>query len=342
MLERSEGKESNQEIQMMQFKTAMLMTLLAGVMMMTIGANAQAADRLKGRVAIDGSSTVYPITEAVAEEFGKVHRRVRVTVGISGTGGGFKRFVKGETHISDASRPIKKKELDAARKAGIKMIEIPVAYDGLSIVVNRENTWAFNLSINELKKIFLDGSKVKTWRDVRPEWPDVPIKLFIPGTDSGTFDYFKETVAGKKGNIRADVTPSEDDNVLVRGIAGTRGGLGFFGCAYYFENKDKLRAVAIEGVLPMPQTIESGIYAPFSRPLFIYVNAKSADRPEIDAFVKFYLTQGPSLAEEVGYVKLPQIITERALVNYEKRRDGSQFLTAKGEKIRGTLMSTYK
>ena len=302
----------------------------------------QAAGEIRGRIAIDGSSTVYPITEAVAEKFGEEAPRVRVTVGISGTGGGMKRFTAGETDISDASRPIKAKELANAEKHGVEFVEVPVAYDGLSIVVSKENHWVYDMSIDELKKIFLDGSRVKTWQDIRPEWPDVPLKLFIPGTDSGTFDYFKEVVAGKKGSIRADVTPSEDDNVLVRGIAGTPGGMGFFGCAYYFENKDKLRAVAIDGVLPTPRTIERSIYEPFSRPLFIYVNVKSSERPEVDAFVKFYLEQGPALAEEVGYVKLPEVIQKRAVANYANRRSGTQFLTDEGEKVSGAIAAVYK
>jgi len=303
------------------------------------------AENLKGAVKIDGSSTVYPITEAVAEEFGAEHRRVRVTVGISGTGGGFKRFTIGETHISDASRPIKKKELDKAVENGVEFIEIPVAYDGLTIVVNKENDFVDSLTVDELKKIFLDGSKVETWQDVRPEWPAVAVKLYAPGTDSGTFDYFKEVVAGKKGSIRADMSVSEDDNVLVRGVAGTKGAIGFFGCAYYFENTDKLRAVPIDAgkgaVLPDKDTIESGEYAPFSRPLFIYVNAEAADRPEVNAFVEFYLENGPELAEEVGYVSLPSEIIALTQSNYRARKTGTQFLDESGEKIHGPLTEVY-
>ena len=305
-----------------------------------------AGPRLKGTISIDGSSTVYPITEAVAEEFGYEHPRTRVTVGISGTGGGFKRFSVGETDISDASRPIKQKELENAQKHGIEFIEIPVAYDGLSIVVNNENTWCKDLTVDELKQMFLDGSTIKTWQDIRPQWPAVPVKLYSPGTDSGTFDYFKEVIAGKKGAIRSDMSVSEDDNVLVRGVAGEKGGLGFFGCAYYFENKDKLQAVAIDGgdgpVLPTPQTIESGSYAPFSRPLFIYVNATSAKRPEVNAFVRFYLENGPALVEEVGYVKLPQEMYERVRLNFEQGVTGTQFISADGEKIHGPLTQVYR
>jgi phosphate transport system substrate-binding protein len=307
--------------------------------------NGAYAENLRGSVRIDGSSTVYPITEAVAEEFGAEHRKVRVTVGISGTGGGFKRFTIGETNISDASRPIKKKELDKAVENGVEFIEIPVAYDGLTIVVNKENDFVDSLTVDELKKIFLDGSKVETWQDVRPEWPAVPVKLYAPGTDSGTFDYFKEVVAGKKGSIRADMSVSEDDNVLVRGVAGSKGAIGFFGCAYYFENTDKLRAVPINAgkgaVFPNKDTIESGEYAPFSRPLFIYVNAEAADRPEVNAFVEFYLENGPELAEEVGYVRLPSEIIALTQRNYRARKTGTQFLDESGEKIHGPLTEVY-
>ncbi len=261
------------------------------------GSVVEGRSQLRGSISIDGSSTVYPITEAVAEEFGLQNRRVRVTVGVSGTGGGFKRFTTGETDISDASRPIKKAEADNAKKHGMEFIEIPVAYDGLTIVVNKNNDWCKDLTVDELKLIFLDGSPVKTWQNVRAEWPAIPIKLYSPGTDSGTFDYFKEVIAGKKGAIRSDMSVSEDDNVLVRGVSGNKGGLGFFGCAYFFENENKLKAVAVNGgdgpVQPTPQTIEGGTYSPFSRPLFIYVNAKSAKRPEVNAFVQFYLEHGP-------------------------------------------------
>lgn len=304
------------------------------------------ASTLTGRIAIDGSSTVYPITEAVAEDFGDEHGQVRVTVGISGTGGGFKRFVVGETDISDASRPIKARELAAATEGGIAFIEIPVAYDGLSIIVNKANTWATDLTVADLKTIFLDGSTATTWKDVRDTWPDEPIKLFAPGTDSGTFDYFKEVVAGKTGAMRADMSVSEDDNVLVRGVAGNKGALGFFGCAYYFENKDKLRAVPIDGgngpVMPRPETIENGSYAPFSRPLFIYVSAASARRPEVKAFVEFYLTRGPALAEEVGYVKLPADIYARASKRFAAGRTGTAFLNDEGDKPSGTLAQVYR
>jgi phosphate transport system substrate-binding protein len=321
----------------------------AAVLSLTAGSFGQDTDlrRLRGAIKIDGSSTVYPITEAVSEEFAEAAPRVRVTVGISGTGGGFKRFAVGETDISDASRPIKHKEYQVTVENKVDFIEIPVAYDGLSIVVNRANYWVDHLTVDELKKIFLDGSPVKTWKDVRPDWPATAIKIYAPGTDSGTFDYFKEVVAGKKGAIRSDMSVSEDDNVLVRGVSGDEGGVGFFGCAYYFENKDKLKVVPIVNpngvaVTPTPETIENGRYAPFSRPLFIYVASQSADRPEVNAFVKFYLEQGPELAEEVGYVKLPREIYQRAARNFDNRKTGTQYLTASGEKVEGPVTKVYR
>jgi phosphate transport system substrate-binding protein len=304
--------------------------------------------RLEGAIKIDGSSTVYPITEAIAEEFSDAAPKVRVTVGVSGTGGGFKRFATGETDISNASRPIKKEEAEHAKEGKVDFIEIPVAYDGLSIVVNPKNTWVEKLTIDDLKRIFLDGSTVSTWSDVNPAWPDVPLKIFSPGTDSGTFDYFKEIVASKDDAIRSDMSVSEDDNILVRGVTGDEGAIGFFGCAYYFENKEKLRIVPIvnpksgKAVTPSATTIEDGSYAPFSRPLFIYVARQSADRPEVEAFVKFYLDKAPDLVTEVGYVKLPAAMYDRARANYTNRRLGTQFLDAKGEKVSGPLPSVYK
>lgn len=302
-------------------------------------------DKMVGAVAIDGSSTVYPITEAVAEEFASVAPRVRVSVGISGTGGGFKRFCVGDTDISDASRPIKKKEIDLAKENKIDFIEVPVAYDGLTIVVNKENDWVDNITVDELKQIFLADSAAKNWSDVRSEWPDTPIKIYSPGTDSGTFDYFKEVIAGKKGSIRSDMSVSEDDNVLVRGVSGNTGAIGFFGCAYFFENKDKLKAVPVmngdKAVMPTPTTIENGTYAPFSRPLFIYVSAKSMAKPQVVAFVDFYLEHAGDLAEEVGYVRLPKGVYARAAKNVAATKTGTLFLDAEGEKVHGSLVSVY-
>jgi len=306
------------------------------------------SSRLRGKITIDGSSTVYPLTEAVAEAFAEVAPRVNVTVGISGTGGGFKRFTKGETDVSDASRPIKAKEVQAARENGIEFVELPVAYDGLTIVVNTSNDFVDSLTVAELKLLFLDGTPVETWRDVRPQWPPVPVRIYSPGTDSGTFDYFKEVVAGSTSSIRSDMSVSEDDNVLVRGVAGDRGGIGFFGAAFYFENTDQLRSVPIvnpetgEPVLPSATTIEEGTYAPFSRPLFIYVRARSARQAHVQAFVDYYLANGRRFAERVGYVGLPEDLYERARANFDSVRTGTQFLDDDGEKVHGPLRSVYK
>ncbi len=287
------------------------------------------AGDLKGTVKIDGSSTVFPITEAVAEEFGKSYPRVRVTVGISGTGGGFKKFLLGETDINDASRTIKDKEIKKAAENNIKYIELPVAYDGLSVVINRENDFIDYLTVVELNSIWKAETTIKTWNDVRPSWPDEKIKLYGPGTDSGTFDYFKEAIIGKKNHIRSDFTKSEDDNVLVQGVAGSKYAMGFFGFAYYAENKDKLKVAKIDGgngpVAPTEITINNGSYTPLSRPVFIYVNPESAKRPEVDTFIQFYLNNTASLVSEVGYVPLPEKVSAEVLHRYQTRLSGKWF-----------------
>lgn len=264
--------------------------------------------KLSGTIEIDGSSTVYPITEAVAEEFMNVNPDVLVTVGVSGSGGGFKRFTVGETDISDASRPIKDKEAAKAEENGIEYYEMPVAFDGITVVVNPDNDWVDHLTVEELKKIWEPESNVKKWSDIRPDWPDKEIKLYGPGTDSGTFDYFTEEICGDGGASRADYTASEDDNILVQGVVGDKYALGYFGYAYYAENTDKLKSVAIDNgdgpVEPTMETINNGSYSPLSRPLFIYVSKKSLERPEVKEFVKFYMENAPQLVKEVGYVPL--------------------------------------
>ncbi len=322
--------------------TAALLAISAGL----LAAAPAPQDDLKGAVKIDGSSTVYPITEAVAEEFRTEAPKVKPTVGISGTGGGFKRFCAGETDISNASRPIKKGEADATAKAGLEFIELPVAYDGLTIVVNPKNTWCNALTVEQIRKIYSADGGVKSWKDIDASWPDKAIKVYSPGTDSGTFDYFKEVVIGKDGSVRSDVSVSEDDNVLVRGVEGNEGSIGFFGCAYYFENKAKLKSVAIDGgegpVAVSVESIENGSYAPFSRPLFVYVNRKSADRPEVAAFIDFYLEHAPELVDEVGYVKLPKEIQDRVTKNWKARRTGTQFTTPSGEPVTGSLAKVYE
>ena len=258
---------------------------------------------LKGQVLIDGSSTVFPITEAVAEEFQKEFPDVSVNVGISGTGGGFKKFVVGETDINNASREIKPEEQEAAQKNGIDYVAFKIGYDGITVVTNKSNTWCKDISLEELKKIWEPTSKVKTWADVRKGWPAQPIKLFGPDADSGTFDYFTEAVVGEAKKSRADYTASADDNTLVMGVAGEKNSLGYFGFAYYEENTDKLNAVSVNGVAPSLETIRSGAY-PLSRPLFIYVSKKSLEKPEVYEFVSFYLKNAETLVKQVGYVPL--------------------------------------
>lgn len=268
------------------------------------------AEGLTGEVHIDGSSTVYPITEAVAEEFLITNPDVRVPVGVSGTGGGFKKFIAKEIDINDASRKIKDKEAAEAKAAGVEYTEFEIAYDGLSILVNPKNDWVTSLTVAELKKIWEPNSTVKTWKDVRPEWPAETIKLYAPGTDSGTFDYFTEAVNGESGAIRQDFTASEDDNILVQGIAGDKNSIGFFGFAYYEENKDKLKLVKIDNgngpIEPTFDTIKDGTYAPLSRPLYLYVNNASLEKPEVKAFVKFYIENASEMAPAVGYISLPE------------------------------------
>jgi phosphate transport system substrate-binding protein len=272
---------------------------------------------LSGEIGIDGSSTVFPILEAVSEEYAAVQPDVKAPVGVSGTGGGFKRFVVGETDLSNASRPIKEEEKAAAAENGIEVVELPLAFDGLSVVVNKENDWAKDLTIDDLKKMWVEGSEIKNWSDIRPEWPNEPIKLYSPGTDSGTYDYWNEVIL-EDVPMRRDAQLSEDDNVLVQGVMGDKYAMGYFGYAYFIENKDNLNIVAIDGgngpVEPSNETIESGEYAPLSRPLFTYVNKESiAEKEYVYDFLKFTLENAGDLAEEVGYVRLPQEKYDAAL-----------------------------
>ncbi|OGA55567.1 MAG: protein sphX [Betaproteobacteria bacterium RIFCSPLOWO2_12_FULL_65_14] len=284
-------------------------------------------------VKIDGSSTVFPVTEAVAEDFQKAKRgKVRVTVGISGTGGGFKKFCRGETDISDASRPILKKEMEDCKAAGIEYFELPVAFDALTVVVNPKNNFIKQLTIAEMKKMWEPAAqgKVTRWNQVNPQWPDQPMKLFGPGADSGTFDYFTEAVVGKSKSSRGDFTASEDDNVLVQGVSRDVNGLGYFGFAYYVENKDKLKAVPIvnekgRAVLPSMEAVEKGTYSPLSRPIFIYVSAKSLGKPEVKEFVEYYMKNGGKLAREVKYVPLPEAAYKTALEHVQKGKKGTVF-----------------
>jgi phosphate transport system substrate-binding protein len=284
-------------------------------------------------VKIDGSSTVYPVTEAVAEEFQKANKGLKVTVGVSGTGGGFKKFCRNETDISDASRPITASEMEACRAAGIEYFELPVAFDALTVVINPKNTWLKQATVAELKKLWEPAAqgKVVRWNQVNPQWPDQPVKLFGAGSDSGTFDYFTEAIVGKSKSSRGDFTASEDDNVLVQGVAGDVNALGYFGYAYYAENTSKLKALPIaekEGkpaVAPSEATVLNGTYTPLSRPIFIYVNAKSLSKPEVKKFVEFYIANAAKMAKEVKYVPLPADAYKTALEHIAKGKKGTVF-----------------
>ncbi|NBI06775.1 PstS family phosphate ABC transporter substrate-binding protein [Senegalia massiliensis] len=260
---------------------------------------------LNGEVEVDGSSTVYPVTMAMAEEFQASNPDVQVTVGVSGTGGGMKRFTTGDTSISNASRPIKEEESKKAEENNVEFSELKVALDGISVVVNPSNDWVDDITIEDLNKIWEPNSSVKMWSDVNPEWPEEEIKLYGPGTDSGTFDYFTEAINGEEGAIRTDFTASEDDNVLVQGISGDKYSLGYFGYAYYEENKDKLKALSINGVEPTPENIESGKYTPLSRPLFIYVNKDHYNNQnQVKEFVNYYINNATEIVPSTGYVAL--------------------------------------
>jgi phosphate transport system substrate-binding protein len=265
---------------------------------------------LDGEIKIDGSSTVYPITEAVAEEFRNDQPKIKVTVGVSGTGGGFKKFGRGEIDINDASRPIKSKEDSLCQASNIKHVELKVAFDGLAIVVSKENTWAQNLTVAELKKMWEPAAqgKITKWNQIRPEWPADEFHLYGPGVASGTYDYFTEAIVGKSGSSRGDFTASEDDNVLVQGVAGDKNGIAFFGLAYFEENKEKLKLVGVDNgkgaITPSIETIKDGTYAPLARPVFIYVSDVASKRPEVIEFVNFYLNNASALVPEVGYIPL--------------------------------------
>ncbi|NPA34543.1 MAG: PstS family phosphate ABC transporter substrate-binding protein [Chlorobi bacterium] len=283
------------------------------------------SEGLTGEVIIDGSSTVYPLTEAVAEEFQLQNRGVKVKVSFSGTGGGFKKFLRGETHINNASRPIKESEKQAAAEKGIEYLEFEVGRDGITVVVNPQNDWVDYLTVDELRKIWAPESQgvITSWAQVREGFPDEKLSLYGPGTASGTFDFFTEAILGESGKSRGDYIASEDDNVLVQGVSGDKGGLGYFGYAYYEENKDKLKAVPIkadpesEPVLPTPETIRSGEYKPLSRPLYIYVRKDALKNPAVAEFVRFYLENVETLAPQVGFVPPAHETIERQLKELE-------------------------
>lgn len=295
---------------------------IASLVLVSCGGNkentgSETADstKISGDVKIDGSSTVYPITEAVAEEFKAFYPDVKITVGLSGTGGGFKKFGRGEIDINDASRPIKSTEDSLCKANNISSLELKVAFDGMAVVVNPQNTWANDITVAELKKMWEPEAqgKIKYWNQIRPEWPKEEIHLFGAGVESGTYDYFTEAIVGKSHSSRGDYTASEDDNVLVQGISTDKLALGFFGIAYYEENKDKLKVIPVDDqndengkgpVLPSIETVKNKTYTPLGRPLFIYVNSEAAKRKEVQAFVDFYLTKGGALSQEVGYIAM--------------------------------------
>jgi len=302
-----------------------------GTLLFIAAAHAPAVAQI---VKIDGSSTVYPITEAVAEDFQKAKKNaIKVTVGISGTGGGFKKFCRNETDIADASRPILKKEMDDCKAAGIEYIELPVAFDALTVVINPKNDFLKSITVDELKKMWEPGAqgKITRWNQVNPAWPDAPLKLFGPGADSGTFDYFTEAVVGKSKSSRGDFTASEDDNVLVQGVARDTGALGYFGFAYYVENKGKLKAVPIvekagkPAVEPSMETVLKGTYQPLARPIFIYINVKSLAKPEVKEFVEYYMKHGAKLSREVKYVPLPDSAYKTSWEHVLKMKKGTVF-----------------
>ncbi|MBK6293669.1 MAG: PstS family phosphate ABC transporter substrate-binding protein [Rhodoferax sp.] len=284
-------------------------------------------------IKVDGSSTVYPITEGVAEEFQKANKGLKVTVGVSGTGGGFKKFCRDETDIQDASRPILKSEMDLCKAAGVEYYELPVAFDALTVVINPKNTWLKQATVAELKKMWEPAAqgKITRWNQVNPTWPDQPIKLFGAGADSGTFDYFTEAIVGKSKSSRGDFTASEDDNVLVQGVAGDVNSIGYFGFAYYAENTGKLKALPIvekdgkPAVAPSQATVLDGSYQPLARPIFIYVKVKSLQKPEVKKFVDFYMANAAKIATEVKYVKLPEAIYKANQEHMAKGKKGTMF-----------------
>ncbi len=312
------------------FKQSKLVSALAVAGIALFGASAAQAQIVK----VDGSSTVYPITEAVAEEFQKAKKNaIKVTVGISGTGGGFKKFCRGEIDIANASRPILKKEMEACKEAGIEYIELPVAFDALTVVANPKNAFLKEITVEQLKAIWEPAAqgKITKWNQVNPAWPDAPIKLFGAGSDSGTFDYFTEAVVGKAKSSRGDYTASEDDNVLVQGVSRDVNAIGYFGYAYYAENTGKLKAVPIvekagkPGVLPSEATVINGTYQPLSRPIFVYVKAKSLEKPEVKEFIDFYMKNGAKLTKEVKYVPLPAAAYTGNLDHVARKKLGTVF-----------------
>lgn len=308
------------------FSALVLLTLVFSACARTTDTGTGSGSDLSGTILADGSSTVFPITEAVAEEFQKEFPNVRVTAGVSGTGGGFQKFCNDETDLQNASRPIKDSEIQACSANGIEFIELTVANDGLAVVLNKDNTWAECLTTDELKKIWEPDSQVGNWSQVRSGFPNRPLRLFGPGTDSGTFDYFTDVINGEEGASRTDYTPSEDDNVLVQGVQGDEGALGYFGFAYFNENRETLNDVAVDSgsgcVTPSDETVRSGDYAPLSRPLFLYVKKSAVAKPELNEFVDFYLANVSSLLADVGYTPLDDATLQVSVSKWEAASGG--------------------
>lgn len=303
---------------------------------------------LQGRIEIDGSSTVKPVSNAIAEKFRDPVPGVTINVSGEGTGNGFERFANQETDISGASRPIKSGEFEECQAAGVAFIELPIAYDGLTFAIHPDNDWAETLTVDQLRKIFATDDPASTWSDVDSSWPDEPINLYSPGTGSGTYDYTSEVLEVEKdAGLRTDMALNEEDNVLVQGVASNKYSIGFFGVAYYEENKDKLKAVKVvnpddgKAYGPTRENISSNRYAPFSRPLFIYVNAESLGKAEVQTFVDFYLKNVPETCEQVGYVSLPEELMQKSRSNFENEVVGTHFVEAKGESRKGSLSDNF-
>jgi phosphate transport system substrate-binding protein len=313
----------------------LLLSVVTAIFLISCGGTSE-RDGLTGRVAIDGSSTVYPITEAIAEEYIREHPRVRITVGTSGSGGGFQKFAAGEIDIADASRPIQESEVEKLRANGYEFIEVPVAFDGLSIVVNPDNDWADNITVDELRRMWRPEAQgeITRWNQIRDEWPDRELNLYGPGVSSGTFDYFTAAIIGREGASRGDYTASEDDNVLVQGVSGDINSLGFFGFAYYHENQDRLKILPVDDndptngegpISPSFETIADGTYQPLSRPLFMYIRVDAAEDTVVQDFIHFYYENAPELVREVGFIPLNDTTYSLAVDRFEERVTGSIF-----------------
>jgi phosphate transport system substrate-binding protein len=329
------------------FQISILSIFIFGIVltMTHCGGNNETTEKgegLSGTVKIDGSSTVYPITEAVAEEFRKENKNVNPEIGVSGTGGGFKKFIRNEIDIANASRPIKKGEDSACTAGGVEYFELPIAFDGLAVVVNPQNTWVNDITVAELKKLWEPEAqgKITKWNQIRPNWPNEEIHLFGAGTQSGTFDYFTEAINGKSKSCRGDYTASEDDNVLVQGISTDKNALGFFGLDYFTANKDKLKLVPVDdqkdengkgAIAPSVETVKNATYQPLSRPLLIYINKKALERKEVEAFAKYFLDNAEVLVAEAGYVPLTKEMYDMVKKKFEARKSGSAFLKLKSD-----------